>query len=324
MRDIWGRDIQYLRISLTDRCNMRCQYCMPEAIPRVGHEEILRYEEILLICQAALQLGINRFKITGGEPLVRKEALSFMQALRQLKGINSMTLTTNGLLLPPYLPAMKSLPVDAINISLDTLNASQFQQIAGVDGMHHVLQAIRQSVKDGIPTKINAVLLHQTRNQLLPLARLAEDMPVAVRFIEMMPIGYGVQQLGYTADEALAVLRSAYPDLKAAWERRGNGPAVYYTSEKLQGCIGIIAANTHAFCKQCNRVRLTSTGFLKLCLCYQDGIDLKKIIRTTGSTNVLESLRQAMYQAIRQKPIEHCFRDAEQVTEVKTMNQIGG
>lgn len=323
MIDTWGREINYLRISLTDRCNMRCQYCMPDDVPSVGHDEILRYEEILLICRAALQVGIHRFKITGGEPLARKGAISFMQSLRQLPGVQSMTLTTNGLLLQTHIAALKQMGADAVNISLDSLHADQFRQISGVDGLSCVLQTLVQTVQAGIRTKVNAVLLQQTRNQLLPLARLAETMPVAVRFIEMMPIGYGTQQQGWSADDALAVLQSAYPDLQVDARRHGNGPAVYYTSQKLQGCLGMIAANTHKFCRQCNRMRLTSTGFLKPCLCYDDGVDLKAIVRS-GHTDVLAALRQAIGRAAAQKPVGHCFDTAGQITENKTMNQIGG
>lgn len=322
MIDTYGREINYLRISLTDRCNMRCQYCMPGDVPSVGHDEILRYEEILLICRAALQVGIHRFKFTGGEPLVRKGAVAFMQSLRQLPGVRSMTLTTNGLLLQPHIAALKHMAVDAVNISLDSLHAGQFRKISGVDGLSCVRQALAQTVQAGIQTKVNAVLLRQTRSQLLPLAKLAEMMPVDVRFIEMMPIGYGAQQQGWPADEALAVLQSAYPDLHAV-QRHGNGPAVYYTSQKLQGCLGMIAANTHKFCRQCNRMRLTSTGFLKPCLCYDDGVDLKAIVRS-GRTDMLAALRQAICRAAAQKPAGHCFDTAGQITENKTMNQIGG
>ena len=322
MIDTYGREINYLRISLTDRCNMRCQYCMPGDVPSVGHDEILRYEEILLICRAALQVGIHRFKITGGEPLVRKGAVAFMQSLRQLPGVRSMTLTTNGLLLQPHIAVLKHMAVDAVNISLDSLHAGQFRKISGVDGLSCVRQALAQTVQAGIQTKVNAVLLRQTRSQLLPLAKLAEMMPVDVRFIEMMPIGYGAQQQGWSADEALAVLQSAYPDLHAV-QRHGNGPAVYYTSQKLQGCLGMIAANTHKFCRQCNRMRLTSTGFLKPCLCYDDGVDLKAIVRS-GRTDMLAALRQAICRAAAQKPAGHCFDTAGQITENKTMNQIGG
>ena len=323
MIDGWGRNINYLRISLTDRCNMRCQYCMPTTIPSVGHDEILRYEELLQICRAALQVGINRFKITGGEPLVRKGAISFMQSLRQLSGVQSMTLTTNGMALGPYIPALQDMAIDAVNISLDSLDAVLFQQISGVDGLSCVWQAIRQTVRSGIRTKINAVMLDMTRSQLLPLAKLAEIMPVDVRFIEIMPIGYGATQTGYTADQALAVLRSVYPDLQIVSQHCGNGPAVYYQSKCMQGCIGFIAANTHKFCHQCNRMRLTSTGFLKPCLCYDDGVDLKTIVRS-DQTDSLVALRQAICRAAAQKPAGHCFDDIREMTENKTMNQIGG
>ena len=320
MIDTLGRRIDYLRISITDRCNMRCRYCMPDGISSIGHGDILRYEEIVEICRAALRVGITKFKVTGGEPFVRKGSVGFIRELRSLPGVESVTVTTNGWLLPQVLPELRRIGIDGVNISLDSLDRAQYRAITGVDALPEVLQAVRQCAASGLPTKINAVLLADTKEQLAPLARLAEELPVDVRFIELMPIGCGAYQQGGSADEALAVLRGAYPDLALLSVRRGNGPA-YYASRRLKGYIGMIAANSHVFCRQCNRLRLTSTGFLKPCLCYDDGVDLRAVVRSGQGEGLLA---QAIEQAILRKPARHCFGQGQDVTERKAMNEIGG
>lgn len=323
MIDQWGRNIHYLRVSITDRCNMRCRYCMPCGMPEIAHPEILRYEEYLRICKAAVAQGFTCFKITGGEPLVRKDAIEFMAALKNLKGVHNVTITTNGYFLEAALPALIKAGIDGVNISLDTLDAAQFKRITGVDAGTKVLSAIEASVKAGIRTKVNSVLLKETKDQILPLARLAKRLPVDMRFIEIMPIGYGRKFAGLSADEALALVTREFPDLQPAHEKRGNGPATYFKSEALIGRIGMIAANSHRFCEACNRMRLTSTGLLKPCLCYDAGIELKPILRS-GSGDVDEALRQAFRRAVMQKPSGHCFDDLATMTETKMMSQIGG
>lgn len=325
MKDKWGRTIDYLRLSLTDRCNLRCRYCMPEALASVGHEAVLRYEEMQLICRAALALGINRFKITGGEPLVRKGAVPFMQALKAMEGVRSVTLTTNGLLLSDALPDLVRMGIDGINISLDSLDAVQYAELTGGGQLSVVLAALEAAAASGVNVKVNAVLLAETKDQILPLAALARKFPVDVRFIELMPIGYGTTLKGLTEEEALIILRRSYPDLAATDERRGNGPASYYRSQFLQGRIGFIAANTHGFCSSCNRLRLTSTGFLKPCLCYDDGVDLRAIVRSgKGADEIDQNLQRVIAGAIYEKPAKHCFAEQNRISEHKTMNQIGG
>lgn len=325
MKDKWGRTIDYLRLSLTDRCNLRCRYCMPEALTSVGHEAVLRYEEMQLICRAALALGIDRFKITGGEPLVRKGAVAFMESLKAMKGVRSVTVTTNGLLLSDALPDLVRMGIDGINISLDSLDERQYASLTGGGELSVVRQALEQAAAQCVNVKVNAVLLEETQDQILPLARLAGRFPIDVRFIELMPIGYGTTLKGLTEEAALAVLRRAYPDLAATGERRGNGPASYYQSRYLQGRIGFIAANTHAFCASCNRLRLTSTGFLKPCLCYDDGVDLRPLVRSgQGEDAICQALQHAIAQAVHEKPAKHCFGEQDHISEHKTMNQIGG
>ena len=325
MKDRWGRTIDYLRLSLTDRCNLRCRYCMPDDVESVGHDAVLRYEEMMVVCQASLTLGIDRFKITGGEPFVRRGAVDFMRALKGLDGVRSVTVTTNGMLLEKASPDLVDLGIDGINISLDTLDAEQYHRLTGGGDLSVVVSALQAAVKAGVNVKVNAVLLAATRNQILNLAKFAQNMAVDVRFIELMPIGFGTTLAGLTRQECLDILYRAYPDLAATDEVRGNGPADYYKSRKLCGRIGFIAANTHAFCAACNRLRLTSTGFLKPCLCYDEGVDLRAIIRSGRPADEMhQALVAAIRQAVYEKPAKHCFGDQPDISEHKTMNQIGG
>ena len=220
MRDALGREISYMRLSVTDRCNLRCRYCMPaEGVPATAHTDILRYEELLRVAQAAVSLGIDRFKVTGGEPLVRRGITDFIRTLKSLPGVKQVTLTTNGLLLPSLLDGLLDAGLDAVNISLDTRDNAQYQFITrSGHTADEVLHAARLCA-GRLPTKINAVLLPETAAQLIPLARLAEKLPVDVRFIERMPLG--------AADIGAAepVHREVIDRLRAVWPaRRGIMP----------------------------------------------------------------------------------------------------
>lgn len=322
MRDSFGREIRYLRLSITDRCNLRCRYCMPdEGVLPTAHDDLLRYEELLRIAAAAVSLGIDRFKVTGGEPLVRRGCTDFIRALKALPGVKQVTLTTNGLLLPPLLDELCAAGLDGVNISLDTLDNAQYQRLTRrAHTADEVLDTVRLCAAR-LPTKINAVLLPETSDQLLPLAALAQTLPVDVRFIERMPLGAAQTDQTASADHALARLRARWPQLEPITEPRGNGPARYFRAPALRGCIGLIDAVSHSFCDHCNRLRLTSTGLLKPCLCYDAGVELRPLLRGGADD---EALRDAMRAAILQKPAAHCFAQREHITEHKSMNQIGG
>lgn len=319
MRDSFGRPIDYIRISVTDRCNLRCQYCMPKDVLDVGHDAIVRYEELLRFCRVATTLGITKFKITGGEPFVRKGLIPFLKELRCIEGVQSVTITTNGQLLERHIKDLAEMGIDGINISLDTLDGTQYARLAK-GPIEPVLSALEASLAAGIPTKVNAVLLKETKDQILPLAKLAEKKPLSVRFIELMPIGWGTSMEGLSQEEALAILKVAYPDLQPLSKRLGNGPASYYSSNALCGAIGFIAANSHRFCSSCNRMRLTSTAFLKPCLCYDQGISLSSLLQNGTD----EEIKEALYEAISMKPERHHFEMPHDVTEKKKMNEIGG
>ena len=323
MLDQYGRKIDYLRISVTDRCNLRCRYCMPEPMAAVRHEDILRYEEILRICRAAAKLGITKFKVTGGEPLVRAGCTEFIAALKKQPGTEQVTLTTNGLLLEKNLDALTAAGLDGVNISLDTTDNVRFRSITGYtgDGADTLLRVLKACCANGLHAKINAVLLEETEADAPALAAIAAKLPVDVRFIELMPIGFGTAMKRVSPEDILAALKERWPDLTTTDEKRGNGPAHYYKSAALLGRIGFIDAVSHKFCAECNRVRLTSTGRLKPCLCYADSADLRALIRG-GCTD--DELKEALRAAVYAKPRAHCFGTDAAVTEKHMMSQIGG
>ena len=323
MIDRFGREIDYMRVSVTDRCDLRCKYCMPQGIVCERHEDILRYEEILRICGAAVQLGIGKFKITGGEPLVRKGCADLIARLKQMPGVEQVTLTTNGLLLGQALDGLCAAGLDAVNISLDSLDADRFREITGCGSFvpDDYLPLLERCVAKGLRTKINTVLLRENEEDVVPLAEIAKRLPVDVRFIELMPIGYGSGMERADPDRALARLQERWPDLRPTREKRGNGPAHYYRSAALQGCIGFVDAVSHRFCASCNRVRLTSDGKLKPCLCFDSSLDLRALLRE-GCTD--EELLAALRSAIFEKPRAHCFDAPGQISERRAMSQIGG
>ena len=323
MLDQFNRNIDYIRLSITDRCNLRCRYCMPEGAAYERHEAILRYEEILRICRAATELGITKFKLTGGEPLVRRGCAELAAALKALPGAEQVTLTTNGLLLGEHLDALCAAGLDAVNISLDTLDAEKYRRITGFAGFRQedALALLRRCCEKGLRAKLNVVLLPENRDEVCALAAIAAELPVDVRFIELMPIGFGGALERVDPDEALASLKRRWPDLHATGEKRGNGPAVYYASEALLGRVGFIDAVSHRFCESCNRVRLTSTGQLKPCLSYDSTVDLRALLRGGCSD---EELKAALREGIFRKPRAHRFDLPQEITEHHIMSQIGG
>lgn len=323
MTDQFAREINYMRLSLTDRCNLRCTYCMPNGITLAAHAQMLTYEELLRVCEAAVSLGINRFKLTGGEPLVRRGCTAFIASLKALPGVQQVTLTTNGVLLAQHLDALCRAGIDAVNISIDTVDDARYTALTGVPAgtVQSVLQAADVCISCGIPTKLNAVLLEETFAELPQLVGFVQQRAADVRLIELMPIGQGKAVRGVPMQRALDLLRQTWPDLRQAHEKRGNGPAVYYKSDFLQGRVGCIAAVSNSFCATCNRVRLTAAGTLKPCLCYADGISLRALLRGGASQ---ATLREAMRACIQNKPDAHSFLSPADISERQSMHTIGG
>lgn len=320
MLDSYGREISYMRISVTDRCNLRCRYCMPEGIDLIPMENILTYEEIVLIAEAAVMLGITRFKITGGEPLIRKGVTNLIGMLKSIDGLKEVTLTTNGLLLPQYARELKDVGIDGINVSLDSLNPDTYEKITGSASLDKVLSGIDACLKYGIKTKVNSVVLKDIPiGNYIDIAKLAKDKKVDVRFIEVMPIGSGAGFESLSCNEIIQELGNRYPGMTEDNSCHGNGPAKYYNLPGFKGDIGIINSVHDKFCDSCNRIRLTSTGELKPCLCYGDTVSLMPALRA-GDGNLTDAIKKAVLG----KPCGHDFAVRENISESRSMSQIGG
>lgn len=323
MLDRYGRVINYLRISVTDRCNLRCCYCMPEGVQDVGMKNILTFEEIWEIVRTGVSLGITHIRITGGEPLMRKGCVDLIRGIREIPGVETITMTTNGVLLENYGKQLKEAGVDGVNISLDTLDPEEFYKITGKRELQEVLVGIRAAKTAGLPVKLNAV----NRKELdpIPLVRYAQEENLPIRFIEMMPVGYGKKYVGRSNEELRETLEAVCGNAECMTNREelsrmGSGPAVYYQFSDLKVPVGFISAIHGKFCDTCNRVRLTAEGYLKLCLCYDEGEDLRRVLREGEK----ENLRTIMEQTIFRKPAAHCFEHPAEMTETHEMVKIGG
>ena len=317
MFDSSSRNIHYLRLSVTDLCNLRCRYCMPDGVEKLEREAVLTYEEFLRLAALFAQCGIDTVRVTGGDQLVA--------GLKAIPGIRKVTLTTNGILLARQLPALLNAGLDSVNISLDTLRPEVFQRITARDGFSHVMEGLRAALDSGIPVKLNCVpQAGVNEGELEDLAALAEAHPLQVRFIEMMPIGYGAAMpciSGPALRERFARRWPEFTPLPAAQSAvLGDGPAVYYTVSGWEGDVGFIAAVHGKFCASCNRVRLTSQGFLRPCLASEAGCDLRELLRS-GATDA--ALSQAIRQTIWAKPREHHFGD-NSMPATRGMYRIGG
>lgn len=321
MKDQFGRVIDYMRISITDRCNLRCRYCMPNGVPWIPMEEILTYEEIEVVCREAVKIGICKFKITGGEPLVRKGCPDLISRLKKIEGVRKVTMTTNGILLEEQLERLLDAGLDAVNISLDTLKPERFQEITGADKLAQVEASIQKAVEKGLLVKVNTVLQSGVNDdEWMLLLNLAKGLKLDVRFIEMMPIGYGNPKQAISNSELLAQIKDIFPQMEADGRYHGNGPAVYYRIPGFLGSVGFISAMHGKFCGSCNRIRMTSTGELKPCLCYQDSVSVRSAVRNKDA----EDVRSILEKAITMKPQMHCFEQKDSVTEKREMVKIGG
>ena len=309
MFDAKGRTIHYLRLSVTDLCNLRCRYCMPDGVEKLEREDILTYEEFLRLAALFAQCGVDTVRVTGGEPLVRKGVDHLVAQLKAIPGIRRVTMTTNGVLLAQQLPALLAAGLDSVNISLDTLSPEVFARITARDAFADVMAGIRAALESGLPVKLNCVpQVGVNEGELEALAALAETKFLQVRFIEMMPIGYGAAMPCISGPDLLARFRKRWPELAPLSRQEtagiGDGPAVYYTAPGWQGSVGFIAAVHGKFCASCNRVRLTSQGFLRPCLASEAGCDLKTLLRSGASD---EELLSAIRTTIWEKPQEHHF-----------------
>ena len=322
MFDRYQREIHYLRLSVTDLCNLRCRYCMPDGVEKLEREAVLTYEEFLRLAALFAQCGIDTVRVTGGEPLVRKNVAQLVAGLKETPGIRRVTLTTNAVLLAEQLPALLDAGLDSVNISLDTLRPEVFRQITARDDFAAVQAGLQAALESGLPVKLNCVpQAGVNEGELEALAALAKDSALQVRFIEMMPIGYGAAMPCVSGPELRARFANRWPELHPVEGTTfGNGPAVYYTVPGWKGSIGFIAAVHGKFCASCNRVRLTSQGFLRPCLASETGCDLRALLRG-GADDA--RLRTAIRETIWSKPREHHFED-RCMPATRGMYRIGG
>lgn len=323
MRDALGREIDYLRLSVTDRCDLRCVYCMPrEGVPTIPRSELLSYEEILRIVGLLAEQGIKKVRLTGGEPLVRKGLPKLVEGLKRTNGIETVYLTTNGMLLSEMLPELVAAGLDGVNISIDALSEEVFQKITGSGGVCKVLRSIDEALKySSLRVKLNCVATELNRSEILPMAeRFLKDERISLRFIELMPIGLGKECEPVWESELMSMLEGRFGSLLPLPHNRCDGPCRSYRSEGFAGTLGFISAVSSCFCESCNRVRLTAGGFLKSCLQYDRGVELKPLLSESDAV-----LSQAICGAIWEKPARHMFYGgAGEHLEEHTMSQIGG
>ena len=325
MFDRYQREIHYLRLSVTDLCNLRCRYCMPDGVEKLEREAVLTYEEFLRLAALFARCGIDTVRVTGGEPLVRKNVAQLVAGLKATPGIHRVTLTTNAVLLAEQLPALLDAGLDSVNISLDTLRPEVFRQITARDDFAAVQAGLQAALESGLPVKLNCVpQAGVNEGELEQIAALAKDNAMQVRFIEMMPIGYGAAMPCISGPELRARFARRWPELAplspAQEHALGDGPAVYYTVPGWQGSIGFIAAVHGKFCASCNRVRLTSQGFLRPCLASETGCDLRALLRSgADDAQLLAAIRETIWA----KPREHHFNDSS-MPATRGMYRIGG
>ena len=322
LSDCFNRPVNYLRISVTDRCNLRCIYCMPpEGIPLLSHNAVLSYEEVVLVARAAADLGITKLRVTGGEPLVRKGLTDLVAMLAQVRGIDDMALTTNGVLLERYADGLKKAGLRRVNVSLDSLRPDRFRKITRVGQLEDVLRGIEAARRSGLnPVKTNTVVIRGTNDdEILDFARLTIGGDWHVRFIEYMPFannGANEKSLVPVSEmkRGIETLGRLEPSLPS-----GGGPARYFRLPGARGTIGFISPVSEQFCQACNRLRLTADGKLRACLFSDKEIDLREPLRH-GAT--VDDIKRLIRDAVSSKPEGHHL--AAGVTCERLMAQIGG
>jgi len=322
--DPYGRVIDYLRVSITDLCNLRCVYCRPpQGVDLIPHDEILRYEEILTIVRVAAEMGVRKIRITGGEPLVRRGVLEFLSKLHEMEAIEDIGLTTNGTLLPLMAQDLRNAGLTRLNISLDSLRRETFKAITGGDNLDNVLDGIQSALKAGFsPVKINVVLLQGINEEDIPaFARLTLNNPTDVRFIERMPFGTELvpgSPHSFSAAKALEIIQGEFGELLPMERNSLDGPATMFRVPGARGRIGIIDPITGHFCGTCNRLRLTARGTLRPCLLGNREIDIKNPLRRGVSD---EELSKIIRTAVLAKPVGNQSKIA---AIDDGMNTIGG
>ena len=324
--DAFRRPITYLRVSVTDRCNLRCVYCMPEAgLPWIPKPDVLTFEEITSIVRAAASIGVRSIRLTGGEPLIRRDLDHLVAMIAAVPGIDDIALSTNGLLLQQQAPALAAAGLRRVNVSLDTLHEDRFTAIARRPGLERVLAGIDAAIAHGLgPVKINCVVMRGANDdELEDFARMTRERAVHIRFIEVMPVHDNVEMqkdAWVSSDEVLGRL-GALGELHPVPNPHGNGPARTFAYDGAPGTVGVISPLAHDYCETCNRVRLSADGRLKLCLFGDNMIDLRTPLRTGGGEEaIVDILRASMHV----KPERHHLDLGQTASMMRAFSEIGG
>jgi cyclic pyranopterin phosphate synthase len=326
LRDPFNRAISYMRVSVTDRCNLRCIYCMPaEGLPWIPKGDQLTFDEIVRVVEAAASLGLRSIRLTGGEPLIRPNLHELVAAIAAVPGIEDISLSTNGLLLGAQAEALARAGLRRVNVSLDTLRADRFVELARRPGLEAVLEGIDAAIEAGLtPIKLNCVVMRgRNDDEIADFAALTKTRPIAMRFIELMPVEKNVelQSDAYlSSDQVLDCIRSVDALFPVAGPL-GNGPARYYAFEGAAGTVGVISPLSHEYCGTCNRVRMSADGKLRLCLFGDNELDLRTPVRGGASRQEIGKL---IRRAVLMKPERHHLRVGEAQGALAAFSQIGG
>lgn len=323
MKDKFGREIDYLRVSVTDKCNLRCIYCMDDKDNTfLKNDDKLTDDEIYRIVKESSELGIKKVRITGGEPLVRPNLVKLISRINSISGIEEIYLTTNGILLADMIDELAANGLKGVNISLDSLKEERFNKLTRLGKLNKVLEAIDKATALGIKVKLNTVIVNDiNKDEIIDFVNLTKEKNIDVRFIELMPIGVAINYKGVTNEEVLKVISENYSNYEEVVRSKSSGPASYIKLKDAKGKIGFISAISNCFCENCNRIRLTPEGFLKQCLHFDYGIDLKSKLRAGISD---EGLKKLIFDNIYNKPEKHLFLEKSDHKEIRFMNQIGG
>ncbi len=327
LTDSFSRPIRYLRLAVTDRCNLRCFYCMPaEGIDYVDRAELLSYEEMLRIARILAPVGVSKIRITGGEPFVRKDLISLLERLLNIEGMEKLSVTTNGILTRPFLPDLRRLGVENINLSLDTFDPERYRMITRRDEFPSIKKTFLELVKMDFKVKINCVVMDGINDvDIIPMCRLTEQYPVSVRFIEEMPFngsGGGPKKLEWSHEKIINAIRAEYPGMQQKKDEPSTTSA-NYTIPGHMGSVGVIAAYSRTFCGTCDRIRLTPTGQLRTCLYGRNELDLRNLLRSGMDDAAILAAIQASVDR-RKKDGFEAEKSRHHTSAHESMSTIGG